>query len=114
MTPMPAGHPLGVTRAAIRSAVELDGEIAVVFYLPNEKMEPSKQASKALELMRPSFPKSTKVVVVQTEKQGESSVDGVFVFMHRGDDWKLDATAEESALVQTLLRDVPAGAPAGG
>jgi hypothetical protein len=111
---MPAGHPLGVTRAAIRSDVELDGQIAVVFYLPNEKMEPSKQASKALELMRPSFPKSTKVVVVQTEKQSESSLDGVYVFMHRGDDWKLDATAEESALVQTLLRDVPAGAPAGG
>lgn len=108
---MPPGHPLGVTRAAIRSAVELDGEIAVVFHLPKEKMEPSKQASKALELMRPSFPKSTKVAVLQTEKQGESSVDGSFVFMHRGDEWKLDASAEESALVQTLLRDVPAGAP---
>lgn len=104
MTPMPPGHPLAVTRAAIRSAVELDGEIAVVFYTPLEKMEPEKQASKILELMRPSFPKSTKVVVVQTEQGG---VDGGFVFMHRGDAWPRDATAEESALVQTLLRDVP-------
>lgn len=107
---MPEGHPLRVTGAAIRSAVELDGEIAVVFYFPLEKMEPEKQARKVLELMRPSFPKSIKVVVAQPEKRGAGDDDG-FVFMHRGDDWRQDATAEETALVKSLISDVPGDAP---
>jgi hypothetical protein len=106
MAPMPPGHPLGVTRAAIRSAVELDGEIAVVFVRPVEKIEPPQQANKSLELMRPSFPKSTKVVLVHADDQNLSVKTG-FVFMHRGEEWRQDATAEESALVETLLRDVP-------
>jgi hypothetical protein len=112
MTPMPPGHPVGVTGAAIRSAVELDGEIAVVFFRPVEKIEPPQQAKKILELMRPSFSKSTKVVVVHPDEQSVISVKTDVVFMRRAEEWRQDATAEEGALIDTLLRDVPGGATA--
>ena len=107
---MPPGHPLGVTRVATRSAAELGGDIAVIFYVPIERIAPAAQAAKILELMRPSFTESTKVAAIQAEKQGAVSESG-FIFMRRGDKWGLAETAAETALVQPLLSDVPAAAP---